>query len=128
MDLNSLNSLNTLTQFVQKLLDALKGRWVKKSIQIENSTNSKARFLEFVSFVQAESEKANSVLGLRSFGTKIPQSKIKTLSFNVNALAKRSNSKPNNFASCAFWFCKQKSHRQAVRAEPAATRRFAIVK
>ena len=77
--LNSLNSLDTLTQFVQKLPNALKGRWVKKSVQIENATNSIARLSDFVSFVQAESEEANSVFGLRSFGTKNPQSKVKTL-------------------------------------------------
>ena len=116
---------------MQKLPNALKGRWVKKSVQIENATNSIARFSNFVSFVQAESEKANSVFGLRSFGTKNPQSKVKTSAFNVNVSAKGNNSKPNNFASGACWFCEQKTHRlaecQKFRAEPVE-KRFTFVK
>ena len=116
---------------MQKLPNVLKGRWVKKSVQIENATNSIARFSDFVSFVQAESEEANSVFGLRSFGTKNPQSKIKTSAFNVNVSAKGNNSKLNNFASGACWFCEQKTHRlaecQKFRAEPVENR-FAFVK
>ena len=98
--LNSLNSLHTHTQFVQKLPNALKERWVKKSVQIENATNSTARFSDFNSFVQAESEEANSVFGLRLFGTKNLQSKVKTSAFNVNVSAKGNNSKPNNCFRC----------------------------
>ena len=116
---------------MQKLPNALKGRWVKKSVQIENATNSIARFSDFVAFVQAESEKANSVFGLRSFGTKNLQSKVKTSSFNVNVSAKGNNSKPNNFASGACWFCEQKTHRlaecQKFHAEPVE-KRFTFVK
>ena len=129
--LNSLNSFDTLTQFVQKLHNALKGRWVKKSVQVENAPNSIARFLDFVSFVQAESEEANSVFRLRSFGTKNSQSKVKTSAFNVNVLAKGNNSKLNNFASGACWFCEQKTHRpaecQKFHAEPVE-KRFTFVK
>ena len=124
--LNSLDSLDTLTQFVQKLPNALKRRWVKKSVQIENAINSIARFSDFVSFVQAESEKAKSVFGLPSFGTKNSHSKVKTSAFNVNVSAKG-----NNFTSGACCFCEQKSHRRAecqkFRAEPVE-KRIAFVK
>ena len=65
------------------------------------------------------------------FGTKNPHSKVETSSFNVNVSAKGNNSKPNNFASSACWFCEQKSHRlaecQKFRAE-LGEKRFAVVK
>ena len=82
-------------------------------MQIENATNSIALVLDFASFNYAELEEANSVFGLRSFGTKNPHSKIITSSFNVNASATGNNFKPNNFASGACWFCEQKLHRLA---------------
>ena len=90
-----------------------------------------AQFSDFVSFVHAEFEEANSVFGLRSFGTKNPHLKVKTSSFNMNVSAKGKNSKPHNIASDAWWFCKQKSHilaeYQKFWAEPVK-KRFGFVK
>ena len=57
---------------------------------IENSTNSSAKFADLVHFVQAMSNEANSLFGLRSLTTKPgagaankEASKVKASSFNV---------------------------------------------
>ena len=59
-------SLDSLTWLVSKLPYQLRRRWVEKSLAIEISTNSLAKFADLDQFVQVMSDKANSLFGLRS--------------------------------------------------------------
>ena len=82
----SLNSLDSLTALVTKLPYELRRRWVEKTVHIENSTGILAKFEHFVHFVQNESDKLNSLFGLRNLSVKVykPEFKVKA-SYSVSS-------------------------------------------
>ena len=77
----SLDSLDMLTELVNKLPYDLKKRWVSKSVQIQNYLGHLANFLHFVDFVRKESDEVNSLFGLRSLHPKTTSTKTKASSF-----------------------------------------------
>ena len=77
----SLDSLDMLTELVNKLPYDLKKRWVSKSVQIQNYLGHLANFLHFVDFVRKESDEVNSLFGLRSLHPKTTSMKTKASSF-----------------------------------------------
>ena len=114
----SLDSLNMLTELVNKLPYDLKKRWVSKSVQIQNYLGHLANFLHFVDFVRKESDEVNSLFGLRSLHPKTTSTKTKASSFgsimsktsaNVNSKSSISGSRHvTQVGSC--WYCKNTSH------------------
>ena len=98
-----------------KLPYDLRKRWVKKSVQIENTLGYLANFLHLVEFVCAESVEMNSLFGLRSLNPKNPSSKpkVKTKASLFGAVTSRSTtiaeSEPKVPLSC--WFCKDSTHK-----------------
>ena len=114
----SLDSLDMLTELVNKLPYDLKKRWVSKSVQIQNYLGHLANFLHFVEFVRKESDEVNSLFGLRSLHPKTTSTKTKASSFgsvmsktsaNVNSKSSISGSRHVTQAgSC--WYCKNTSH------------------
>ena len=75
----SLDSLDMLTELVNKLPYDLKKRWVSKSVQIQNYLGHLANFLHFVDFVCKESDEVNSLFGLRSLHPKTTSTKTRLL-------------------------------------------------
>ena len=114
----SLDSLDMLTELVNKLPYDLKKRWVSKSVQIQNYLGHLANFLHFVDFVRKESDEVNSLFGLRSLHPKTTSTKTKASSFgsvmsktsaNVNSKSSISGSRHvTQVGSC--WYCKNTSH------------------
>ena len=114
----SLDSLDMLTELVNKLPYDLKRRWVSKSVQIQNYLGHLANFLHFVDFVRKESDEVNSLFGLRSLHPKTTSTKTKASSFgsvmsktsaNVNSKSSISGSRHvTQVGSC--WYCKNTSH------------------
>ena len=114
----SLDSLDMLTELVNKLSYDLKRRWVSKSVQIQNYLGHLANFLHFVDFVRKESDEVNSLFGLRSLHPKTTSTKTKASSFgsvmsktsaNVNSKSSISGSRHvTQVGSC--WYCKNTSH------------------
>ena len=114
----SLDSLDMLTELVNKLPYDLKKRWVSKSVQIQNYLGHLANFLHFVDFVRKESDEVNSLFGLRSLHSKTTSTKTKASSFgsvmsktsaNVNSKSSISGSRHvTQVGSC--WYCKNTSH------------------
>ena len=114
----SLDSLDMLTELVNKLPYDLKKRWVSKSVQIQNYLGHLANFLHFVDFVRKESDEVNSLFGLRSLHPKTTSTKTKASSFgsvmsktsaNVNFKSSISGSRyVTQLGSC--WYCKNTSH------------------
>ena len=114
----SLDSLDMLTELVNKLPYDLKKRWVSKSVQIQNYLGHLANFLHFVDFVRKESDEVNSLFGLRSLHPKTTSTKTKASSFgsvmsktsaNVNSKSSISGSRHvTRVGSC--WYCKNTSH------------------
>ena len=114
----SLDSLDMLTELVNKLPYDLKKRWVSKSVQIQNYLGHLANFLHFVDFVRKESDEVNSLFGLRSLHPKTTSTKTKASSFgsvmsktsaNVNSKSSISGSRHvTQIGSC--WYCKNTSH------------------
>ena len=113
-----LDSLDMLTELVNKLPYDLKKRWVSKSVQIQNYLGHLANFLHFVDFVRKESDEVNSLFGLRSLHPKTTSMKTKASSFgsvmsktsaNVNSKSSISGSRyVTQRGSC--WYCKNTSH------------------
>ena len=114
----SLDSLDMLTELVNKLPYDLKKRWVSKSVQIQNYLGHLANFLHFVDFVRKESDEVNSLFGLRSLHPKTTSTKTKASSFgsvmsktsaNVNSKSSISGSRyVTQRDSCRY--CKNTSH------------------
>ena len=67
--INHFGSLDSLDSFYD-----LRKRWVQKSVQIENSTGSLAKFTDFTDFVQIVSDEVNSLFGIRSLDIKTSKS------------------------------------------------------
>ena len=111
----SLDTLDTLSELLGKLPYDLKGRWVKKSVQVETSVGHLANFSHFVDFIRNESEEVNSLFGLRSLHPKTSPSKpkVKTSSFGV-VTSKSTSIKSSESKSSAqpgsCYFCKDTSH------------------
>ena len=83
----SLNSLDSLTALVTKLPYELRRSWVEKAVHIENSTGILAKLEHFLHFVQNESDKLNSLFGLRNLSVKVnkPEFKVKASSYSVSS-------------------------------------------
>ena len=72
----NLDTLDTLTTLVGKLPYNLRGRWVKRSVEIEKTRGLVAEFSDLIEFVKQESDVANSLFGLRTLNDKSnPKSK-----------------------------------------------------
>ena len=65
----SLNTLDVMTQLINKLPFEFRRSWVKESVAVEAQSGQIADFSHFVSFVVKLSEEANSLYGRRVFGT-----------------------------------------------------------
>ena len=98
----SLNSLDTMTQLVNKLPHEWKRIWVEESLEIEKGTGEVAGFSNFVGFVTRLSDEANSLYGRRVLGSLSSYSKFQSInsdrrkrakSYNV-VVTKSFNSKP----------------------------------
>ena len=114
----SLNSLDTMTQLVNKLPRDRKRTWVKESLEIEKGTGEVAGFSYFVELVTRLSDEANSLYGRRVLGPHSSYSKFQSIysdhrkpakSYNV-VVTKSFNSKPSNINSFACFYCKESSH------------------
>ena len=78
----SLNSLESITTFVNKLPYDMRRAWVRESVAIENRTNRIASFSDLTSFVINESMEANSLYGRRILvSANKPNSNIKASQF-----------------------------------------------
>ena len=107
----SLNSLDTLAELVSKLPYELKRRWVKRSVQIENSFGHLANFAHFVEFVRQEADEINSLFGLRSLGcTSSTRSRAKA-SYGVVTSRQSKTFHPKSNSANACWFCNCNSHK-----------------
>ena len=107
----SLNSLDTLAELVNKLPYELKRRWVKRSVQIENSFGHLANFAHFVEFVRQEADEINSLFGLRSLGcTSSTRSRAKA-SYEVVTSRQSKTFHPKSNSANACWFCNCNSHK-----------------
>ena len=107
----SLDSLDSLTMLVSKLPYDLRKSWVQKSVQIENSTGSLAKFTDFTNFVQVVSDEVNSLFGIRSLGIKTskPLQRTKASAYSVSS-ANFTSKKPDrglNLKIGICWFCSQ---------------------
>ena len=116
--IGSLDSLESLTSLVGKLPFDLRRRWVERSVQIENLTRSLAKFTNFVEFVQAMSDEANSLFGLRSLNSAKPElnkpiSRTKAASYNVssNSSTIKKQDLNSKLKSGVCWFCDKASHK-----------------
>ena len=110
----SLDSLDTLSELVSKLPFDLRKRWVKRSVQIENSTRLLANFYQFVEFVSQESLELNSLFGMRSLSIKSTKAttKIKASSYGVITSTSSKTFKPNTpLQPGCCWFCKDSNHK-----------------
>ena len=110
----SLNSLDSLTVLVTKLPYELRRRWVEKAVHIENSTGILAKFEHFVHFVQNESDKLNSLFGLRNLSVKVnkPGFKVKASSYSVSSNKPTPKKDTKSFLKTGVcWFCNDTSHK-----------------
>ena len=62
----NLDTLDTLTTLIGKFPYNLRGRWVKRSVEIEKTRGLVAEFSDLVEFVKQESDVANALFGLRT--------------------------------------------------------------
>ena len=104
---SSLDFLDTLTCLITKLPYELRRRWIKRFVQMENTTGTLAKSSHFVDFVQYKSEELNSIFGLRSLNVK-QVSKGKALSYSISAPCTSKNTKKPSGKSPGFgacWYC-----------------------
>ena len=124
----SLNSLDSLTNLVNKLPFDMRRRWVKLSVEIETRTRVIATFVYFVKFVERESHQANSVFGLQSFGsTNSNPSNSKSKLSSCTTLATTKDVSNSN-ACC---FCNSSQHKLLDCAnflKTSVQERFSFVK
>ena len=107
---SNLDSLDTLTLLVKKLLYNLRTRWVKRAVQVENRSGKLANFSHFSEFVQQELEEANSLFGLRCLSLKPSTSKVKAAYTSTSFNNSNRGLKPQNcWGEC--WYCKLSTHR-----------------
>ena len=96
---------------MSKLPYDLKWRWVKRSVQIENSLGHLANFAHFVEFVRQEADEINSLFGLRSLGcTSSTRSRAKA-SYGVVTSRQSKTFHPKSNSANACWFCNRNSHK-----------------
>ena len=104
----NLDTLDTLTALVGKLPYNLRGRWVKRSVEIEKTRGFVAEFSDLVEFVKQESDVANSLFGLRTLNDKSnPKSKPSSSKATVAFLEEEN--KRTGLGSC--WYCKDTRHK-----------------
>ena len=104
----NLDTLDTLTALVGKLPYNLRGRWVKRSVEIEKTRGFVAEFSDLVEFVKQESDVANSLFGLRTLNDKSnPKSKPSSSKATVAFLEQEN--KRTGLGSC--WYCKDTRHK-----------------
>ena len=128
----SLNTLDVMTQLINKLSFEFRRIWVKEFVAVEAQSGQIADFSPFVSFVVKLSEEANSLYGRRVFGTLSrarPEAhssctsrsgdrrKSALSSYNVN-VSRTQNPQSDCFAC---FFCKSPSHRLLECPEFKAT-------
>ena len=104
----NLDTLDTLTALVGKFPYNLRGRWVKRSVEIEKTRGFVAEFSDLVEFVKQESDVANSLFGLRTLNDKSnPKSKPSSSKATVAFLEEEN--KRTGLGSC--WYCKDTRHK-----------------
>ena len=117
VDINNfgiLKSLDSLTALVIKLPYELRRRWVEKAVYIENSTGILAKFEHFVAFVQNESDKLNSLFGLRNLSVKVnkPEFKVNASFYSVSSNKPTLKKDTKSFLKTGVcWFCNDTSHK-----------------
>ena len=139
----SLNTLDVMTQLINKLPFDFWRIWVKESVAVKAQSGQIADFSHFVSFVVKLSEEANSLYGRRVFGTLSrarPEAhssstsrsgdrrKSALSSYNVN-VSRTQNPQQSDHLAC--FFCKSPSHRLLECPEFKATplaKRSSLVK
>ena len=104
----NLDTLDTLTALVGKLPYNLRGRWVKRSVEIEKTRGFVAVFSDLVEFVKQESDVANSLFGLRILNDK-SNPKSKPFSSKATVAFLEEENKRTGLGSC--WYCKDTRHK-----------------
>ena len=139
----SLNTLDVMTQLINKLPFDFRRIWVKESVAVKAQSGQIADFSHFVSFVVKLSEEANSLYGRRVFGT-LSRARLEAhssstsrsgdrrksafSSYNVNVSRTQNPQQSDHFAC---FFCKSPSHRLLECPEFKATplaKRSSLVK
>ena len=87
---------------------------MEKAVHVENSARILAKFEHFVLFVQNESDKLNSLFGLRNLSVKVnkPEFKVKASSYSVSS--NKSTLKKDTkslLKTRVCWFCNDSSHK-----------------
>ena len=100
--------LDTLTALVGKLPYNLRGRWVKRSVEIEKTRGFVAEFSDLVEFVKQESDVANTLFGLRTLNDK-SNPKSKPFSSKATVAFLEEENKRTGLGSC--WYCKDTRHK-----------------
>ena len=104
----NLDTLDTLTALVEKLPYNLRGRWVKRSVEIEKTRGFVTEFSDLVEFVKQESDVANSLFGLRTLNDKSnPKSKPSSSKATVAFLEEEN--KRTGLGSCWLAFGRKTS-------------------
>ena len=104
----NLDTLDTLTTLVGKLPYNLRGRWVKRSVEIEKTRGLVAEFSDLVEFVKQESDVANSLFSLRTLNDK-SNPKSKSFSSKTTVAFLKEENKKAGLGSC--WCCKDTRHK-----------------
>ena len=108
----SINSLDTMTQLLNKLPYETRKQWVKESVIIEHRFSEVAKFKHFVAFVEREAEAANSLYGRRVLGGHSKQhnsSKSSKSSFH-SSVASRDEQQPPAKKTIKCYFCDSPDH------------------
>ena len=87
---------------------------MEKAVHIKNATRILAKFEHFVHFVQNESDKLNSLFGLRNLSVKVntPEFKVKASSYSVSSNKPTLKKDTKSFLKTGVcWFCNDTSHK-----------------
>ena len=104
----NLDTLDTLTALIGKLPYNLRGRWVKRSVEIEKTRGLVAEFSDLVEFVKQESDVGNSFFGLRTLND-TSNRKSKPFSSKATVAFLEEENKKAGLGFCSY--CKDTRHK-----------------
>ena len=104
----NLDTLDTLTALIGKLPYNLRGRWVKRSVEIEKTRGLVAEFSDLVEFVKQESDVGNSLFSLRTLND-TSNRKSKPFSFKATVAFLEEENKKTGLGFCSY--CKDTRHK-----------------
>ena len=103
----SLNSLDTISQLVNKLPYEGRKQWVRESVKLEKETGKVPDFSSVAKFVNRLSDEANSLKGRRVLSAQISTS---TSKIQTTFGGKKSGNSYNVIVSKPSFYCKESNH------------------